>query len=246
MSDDNFNSKSVVGTFDTIKHCWSITGYHKPIVNLKEIIMELKTITDTLLTGDADLLESQVKAALDAGTAPKVILNDALIPGMDIVGERMESGEMFIPEVLMSAQAMAGTVEILKPLLADGDIVSAGKVVIGTVQGDLHDIGKNLVAMMLESAGFEVIDLGVDVSPEKFVEAASTNDANFIALSALLTTTMDTMRRTIALIEEKGLKDKVKVLVGGAPVNQAFADEIGAAGYAADAGSASKLAKTMN
>jgi 5-methyltetrahydrofolate--homocysteine methyltransferase len=207
--------------------------------------MELKTITETLLTGDDVLLNAQVKAALDEGLAPKDILNEALIPGMDIVGERMESGEMFIPEVLMSAQAMASVVEVLKPLLADGDLVSAGKVVIGTVQGDLHDIGKNLVAMMLESAGFEVIDLGVDVSPEQFVEAVSANDANFIALSALLTTTMDTMRRTISLVEEKGLKDKVKVLVGGAPVNQAFADEIGADGYAADAGSASKLAKTM-
>jgi 5-methyltetrahydrofolate--homocysteine methyltransferase len=208
--------------------------------------LELKTITDTLLTGDDVLLNDQVKTALDEGLAPKDILNEALIPGMDIVGERMESGEMFIPEVLMSAQAMASVVEVLKPLLADGDIVSAGKVVIGTVQGDLHDIGKNLVAMMLESAGFEVIDLGVDVSPEQFVEAVSANDANFIALSALLTTTMDTMRRTISLVEEKGLKDKVKVLVGGAPVNQAFADEIGASGYAADAGSASKLAKTMS
>jgi 5-methyltetrahydrofolate--homocysteine methyltransferase len=208
--------------------------------------LELKTITDTLLTGDDVLLNEQVKTALDEGLAAKDILNEALIPGMDIVGERMESGEMFIPEVLMSAQAMASVVEVLKPLLADGDIVSAGKVVIGTVQGDLHDIGKNLVAMMLESAGFEVIDLGVDVSPEQFVEAVSANNANFIALSALLTTTMDTMRRTISLVEEKGLKDKVKVLVGGAPVNQAFADEIGANGYAADAGSASKLAKTMS
>jgi 5-methyltetrahydrofolate--homocysteine methyltransferase len=207
--------------------------------------MELKTITDTLITGDADILESQIKTALDEGLSPKEMLNEALIPGMDIVGERMESGEMFIPEVLMSAQAMAAAVEILKPLLADGDMVSAGKVVIGTVQGDLHDIGKNLVAMMFESAGFEVIDLGVDVSPENFVEAVSSNNANFIALSALLTTTMDTMRRTINIIEEKGLKGKVKVLVGGAPVNQAFADEIGADGYAADAGSASKLAKSM-
>jgi len=207
--------------------------------------MELKTITDTLLTGDADVLASNVKAALDAGTPAKEILNGALIPGMDIVGERMESGEMFIPEVLMSAQAMAASVEILKPLLADGDIVSAGKVAIGTVQGDLHDIGKNLVSMMLESAGFDVIDLGVDVAPEKFVDAVANDGANFICLSALLTTTMDTMRRTINIIEEKGLKGKVKVLVGGAPVNQSFADEIGADGYAADAGSASKLAKTM-
>ncbi len=207
--------------------------------------MELKTITDTLLTGDADQLNSQVKTALDSGLPAKEILNGSLIPGMDIVGERMESGEMFIPEVLMSAQAMSGAVEILKPLLAEGDLAIAGKVVIGTVQGDLHDIGKNLVSMMFESAGFEVIDLGVDVSPEAFVDAISSNDANFVALSALLTTTMDTMRRTINIIEEKGLKGKVKVLIGGAPVNQSFADEIGADGYAADAGSASKLAKSM-
>ncbi len=207
--------------------------------------MELKTITDTLLSGDADQLAVQVKAALDASTPAKEILNGALIPGMDIVGERMESGEMFIPEVLMSAQAMSSVVEILKPLLAEGDITSAGKVVIGTVQGDLHDIGKNLVSMMFESAGFDVIDLGVDVSPEMFMEAVTENDANFIALSALLTTTMDVMRRTISIIEEKGLRDKVKILVGGAPVNQSFADEIGADGYAADAGSASKLAKSM-
>ncbi len=207
--------------------------------------MELKTITDTLLTGDADVLNSQVKAALDAGNPAKEILSNALIPGMDIVGERMESGEMFIPEVLMSAQAMAGAIEILKPLLADGDIAAAGRIVIGTVQGDLHDIGKNLVSMMFESAGFEVIDLGVDVSPEKFADTISERGADFIALSALLTTTMDMMRRTINTIEEKGLRDKVKILVGGAPVNQSFADEIGADGYAADAGSASKLAKSM-
>ena len=207
--------------------------------------MELKTITATLLTGDTDLLNTQVKAALDAGTPPKKILNEALIPGMDIVGEKMEAGEMFIPEVLMSAQAMSKVVEDLKPLLAEDDIVAVGKVVIGTVQGDLHDIGKNLVAMMLESAGFEVIDLGVDVSPEKYVETIIANDADFLALSTLLTTTMDMMKRTIRSVEEEGLKDKVKILVGGAPVNQRFADEIGADGYAPDAGSASKLAKSM-
>ena len=207
--------------------------------------MELKTITDTLMSGDADILQTQVKAALNAGIPAKKILNEALIPGMDFVGEKMESGEMFIPEVLMSAQAMSGAVEILKPLLAEGDVTAIGKVVIGTVQGDLHDIGKNLVAMMLESAGFEVIDLGVDISPEKYVEAVVANNADFIALSALLTTTMDIMRRTVSLIEEKGLKGKVKILVGGAPVNQNFADEIGADGYAPDAGSACKLAKSM-
>lgn len=205
----------------------------------------LQKITDTLLTGDADALTELVKTALDEKIEAKEVLSAALIPGMDIVGERMESGEMFIPEVLMAAQAMSGAVEILKPLLGEGDISAAGKIVIGTVQGDLHDIGKNLVRMMLESAGFEVIDLGVDVSPEKFVESAIENEAAAIALSALLTTTMDSMRKTVDLIKEKGLRDKIKILVGGAPVNQSFADELGADGYAADAGSAGKLAKSL-
>ncbi len=205
----------------------------------------LQKITDTLLTGDADALNELVKTALDEKIEAKEVLSNALIPGMDIVGERMESGEMFIPEVLMAAQAMGGAVEILKPLLGQGEISAAGKIVIGTVQGDLHDIGKNLVSMMLESAGFEVIDLGVDVSPEKFVESASENNAHFIALSALLTTTMDSMRRIIDIVSEKGLRDKIKILVGGAPVNQNFADDIGADGYAPDAGSAARLAKSL-
>ena len=145
----------------------------------------------------------------------------------------------------MSAQAMAGVVEKLKPLLADDDIAASGKVVIGTVQGDLHDIGKNLVTMMIESAGFEVIDLGVDISPDQFIEAINSNKPNIVALSALLTTTMPMMKKTVETIVESGLRDQVKILVGGAPVTEAFADEIGADGYAADAGSASKLAKTL-
>ena len=207
--------------------------------------MELKTITDTLLTGDADVLTSQVKTALDAGTAPKEILNGALIPGMDIVGERMESGEMFIPEVLMSAQAMAAVVEILKPLLADGDIVSAGKVVIGTVQGDLHDIGKNLVKLMMEGGGFKVVDMGCDVSPEQFLEAAKENEAQIVGLSALLTTTMVHMEQTVKLFTEAGLRDKVKIILGGAPVDGRFTTEVGADGYAEDAGSAAALAKEL-
>jgi 5-methyltetrahydrofolate--homocysteine methyltransferase len=165
---------------------------------------------------------------------------------MDIVGEKMESGDMFIPEVLMSAQAMATSVEILKPLLAEEESSSAGKVVIGTVKGDLHDIGKNLVVMMMESAGFEVIDLGVDVDPAKFVAAIKENKPNIVGLSALLTTTMPMMKKSIQSIEESGLRDGLKIIVGGAPVNKAFADEIGADGYAPDAGSASKMAKAMN
>lgn len=206
---------------------------------------DLHNITETLITGDGDKLLELVQAALDAGTPAKDILQKALIVGMDIVGEKMESGDMFIPEVLMSAQAMSMSVEILKPLLAEGDSSSAGKVIIGTVKGDLHDIGKNLVAMMMESAGFEVIDLGVDVAPEKFVEAIKTHRPTVVGLSALLTTTMPMMKKSIMSIEESGLRDTLKIIVGGAPVNQAFADEIGADGYAPDAGAASKLAKAL-
>ena len=203
----------------------------------------LQNITETLISGDGDKLLDQVKEALDSGTAANEILRKGLISGMDIVGERMESGEMFIPEVLMAAQAMSGAVEILKPLLAEGESASAGKIVIGTVKGDLHDIGKNLVVMMLESAGFDVIDLGVDVEPAAFVKAIQDNQPKVVGLSALLTTTMPMMKKSIESIQESGLRDNVKIIVGGAPVNQAFADEIGADGYAPDAGAASKMAK---
>jgi len=206
---------------------------------------DLQTITETLIAGDGDKLQELVQAALDAGTSAKEILQKGLISGMDIVGEKMESGDMFIPEVLMSAQAMSTAVDVLKPLLAEGDSTSAGKVLIGTVKGDLHDIGKNLVVMMMESAGFDVIDLGVDVPPEKFIEAIKANKPNIVGLSALLTTTMPMMKKSIMTIEESGLRDTLKIIVGGAPVNQAFADEIGADGYAADAGAASKLAKAL-
>jgi 5-methyltetrahydrofolate--homocysteine methyltransferase len=206
---------------------------------------DLQAITETLITGDGEKLQELVQAAVDAGVPANEILQKALIVGMDIVGEKMETGDMFIPEVLMSARAMSISVEILKPLLTAGEAVSAGKVVIGTVKGDLHDIGKNLVVMMMESAGFEVIDLGVDVDPAKFVAAIKENKPNIVGLSALLTTTMPMMRKSIESIEESGLRGGLKIIVGGAPVNQAFADEIGADGYAPDAGSASKMAKAM-
>ena len=206
---------------------------------------DLQKITETLITGDGAALQEQVQAALDAGIGADDILQKGLIAGMDIIGEKMESGEMFIPEVLMAGQAMANSVEVLKPLLAEGGASSAGKIVIGTVKGDLHDIGKNLVVMMLESAGFEVIDLGVDVEPEIFIEAVRDNKPDILGLSALLTTTMPWMKKSVEVINESGLRDSVKILVGGAPVNQAFADEIGADAYAADAGSASKAAKAL-
>ncbi len=206
---------------------------------------DLQNITQTLISGDGAALRGLVEEALGAGVSAGEILQDGLIAGMDIVGERMESGEMFIPEVLMAAQAMGESVEILKPLLAEGESSTAGKVILGTVKGDLHDIGKNLVVMMMESAGFDVIDLGVDVDPEKFVEAIKENKPDIVGISALLTTTMPMMKKSIDSIEESGLRDNLKIIVGGAPVNQAFADEIGADGYAPDAGAASKMAKAM-
>jgi 5-methyltetrahydrofolate--homocysteine methyltransferase len=202
-------------------------------------------ITTALISGDAETLCSLVQASLDQGSNPGEILSSELIKGMDIVGGKMQSGEMFIPEVLMSAMSMSKAVEILKPLLGEDDNISAGHIVVGTVKGDLHDIGKNLVSMMVASSGFEVTDLGVDVAPETFVKAAQENNATVVALSALLTTTMPMMKKTIDAIRESSLGNTVKILVGGAPVTQAFADEIGADGYAADAGSATKLAKSF-
>lgn len=206
---------------------------------------DLQAITETLITGDGKKLQELVQEALTAGVPANDILQKGLIGGMDIVGEKMQSGDMFIPEVLMAARAMSFSVEILKPLLAEGEATSAGKMIIGTVKGDLHDIGKNLVVMMMESAGFEVIDLGVDVEPDMFVKAIKENKPSLVGLSALLTTTMPMMRKSIESIQESGLRDSLKIIVGGAPVSQTFADEIGANGYAADAGSAAKLAKTL-
>ena len=206
---------------------------------------DLNAISNTLIKGDAGNLTLQVQAALEEGTAASDILNKALIAGMDVVGEHMENGDMFIPEVLMSAKAMSGALGILKPLLTDEESKSAGKIIIGTVKGDLHDIGKNLVAMMLESAGFEVVNLGVDIAPEAFVEAVKEHQPNLIGLSALLTTTMTQMQKTVDALKESGLRSQVKILVGGAPVTEKFAREIGADGYAPDAGSAGKLARSL-
>ena len=206
---------------------------------------DFQDIIDTLIEGDEKKLTSLAQSALDGGISAKEILEKGLMTGMDIVGEKMESEDMFIPEVLRSARAMSTVIDILKPLLAEGDVVAAGKVVIGTVQGDLHDIGKNLVAMMLESVGFEVYNLGADILPEKFVEEIKDKNADMLCLSALLTTTMPMMKTTIDALSQNGLRDQVKVMIGGAPVTQEFADQIGADGYAHDAGSATKLAKAL-
>jgi 5-methyltetrahydrofolate--homocysteine methyltransferase len=206
---------------------------------------DFQNMIDTLIEGDEKKLTSLAQAALDEGVSAKHILEKGLMAGMDIVGERMEAEDMFIPEVLRSAKSMSAVIEILKPLLAEGDIVAAGTVVIGTVKGDLHDIGKNLVAMMLESAGFEVYNLGADISPETFVDTIKDKNADMLCLSALLTTTMPMMKTTIETLSKSDLRGQVKVMIGGAPVTQDFADQIGADGYAHDAGSATRLAKTL-
>ncbi len=200
---------------------------------------------DALVHCDKDKLLGLVNAALAEGTRAGDILNQGLISGMDVVGEKMENGDMFIPEVLMSAKAMGECVALLKPLLSADEAAGGGDVVIGTVKGDLHDIGKNLVTMMMESTGLTVHNLGVDIGPEEFVTQIREKNAQIVCLSALLTTTMPMMKQTVDAIVEAGLRDQVKIMVGGAPVTQAFAEEIGADGFAPDAGSAAKIAKTL-
>ncbi len=205
---------------------------------------DFNSMIDALVSCDSAKVTDLVNAALADDIAASDILNNGLIAGMDIVGGKMESGEMFIPEVLMAAQVMSSCVAILKPLLGDDESATSASVIIGTVKGDLHDIGKNLVAMMMESAGLEVHNIGVDLPPENFVTQIKEKNAQIVCLSALLTTTMPMMKQTVDAIVESGLRDQVKILVGGAPVTQAFADEIGADGFAADAGAASKLVKS--
>ena len=196
--------------------------------------------------GKAKVIANAVQEALDAGCDPTEILNDGMIKAMDAVGEKFKNGEIFVPEMLVAARAMKKGVEVLKPHLATGAAGAAGKVIIGTVAGDLHDIGKNLVSMMLESAGFEVIDLGVDVPKEKFVEAYEANpDTKIICCSALLTTTMPALKDAVALINEASFRPNVKVMVGGAPITQAFADEVGADAYTEDAASCAKKAREL-
>lgn len=206
---------------------------------------DFNAMTEALVSCDEAKVIQLVNAALAENVPAFDILNRGLIAGMDIVGEKMENGDMFIPEVLMAAQTMGNCVKILKPLLKEGESASSGNVIIGTVKGDLHDIGKNLVAMMMESAGMTVYNIGVDIAPEEFVKQIKDKDAQIVCLSALLTTTMPMMKKTVDAIRESGLRDKVKIMVGGAPVTQTFSDEIGADGFAPDAGSASKLAKSL-
>lgn len=206
---------------------------------------EFASIREALIACDAEKLTEAVNTAVSDGASANAILNDGLIAAMDVIGERMETGEMFIPEVLMAAQLMGDAVETLRPHLAEGSHTSAGKVLLGTVKGDVHDIGKNLVFMMLESAGFEVKDVGVDVPADTFVSEIKSFQPDIVALSALLTTTIPMMKTTIDALTTAGVRDSVKVIVGGAPVSQSFADKIGADGYGADAGSASRLARKL-
>ena len=205
--------------------------------------MAVQDIFEAVVKFDETGVVTCVKAELEAGTDINAILNDGLIAAMDEVGKKFSEGELFVPEMLMAAQAMKGGLEIIKPHLGDEGSETRGTVVIGTVKGDLHDIGKNLVAMMMEGAGFNVVDLGVDVDPEKFVQAATENNADVIALSALLTTTMPAMEATVKAVKEAGLA--TKTIVGGAPVTEAFSDQIGADGFSDDAPGAVELARTL-
>jgi 5-methyltetrahydrofolate--homocysteine methyltransferase len=207
--------------------------------------MSLDAIFEAVLNGDAKTTEAEVKSALETNISAADILHKACIPAMSEVGHQFEIGEKFVPEMLISARAMKAAVTILKPYLVEEDVEVLGAVVLGTVAGDLHDIGKNLVGMMLEGAGFEIIDLGTDISAQQFVDAVRDNKPDILGMSALLTTTMAAIPRTIKALQEAGVRDKVKIIIGGAPVTQDYSDTVGADGFAPDAGSASRVAKAL-
>ncbi|MGD8398343.1 MAG: corrinoid protein [Anaerolineae bacterium] len=209
---------------------------------MSEILEEIST---AVIEGNLDEIQDLTDDALDEGLTAEEVLNKGLMPGMDHVGVEFRAGNMFVPEVLRSARTMQGSMDILRPILAEAGVETIGKVLLGTVKGDLHDIGKNLVGMMCEGAGFEVTDIGKDVAPEDFVNAIKEYSPHVVGMSALLTTTMRTMESTIKVLEEAGLRDQVKIMIGGAPVTQAFADQIGADGYASNAASAADLAKKL-
>jgi 5-methyltetrahydrofolate--homocysteine methyltransferase len=205
----------------------------------------VQSIARNLYSGKIDAMAGLVQAALDAGMAPYEVLTEALIVGMDEVGRDFKAGDLFVPEVLFAARAMQAGMDVLKPLLADGGFASSGKCLLGTVKGDLHDIGKNLVRMMLEGAGFEVIDLGINIEPVAFVSAVREHQPDLVGMSALLTTTMPQMKSTIEALEEAGLRDSIRIVVGGAPVSAAFAAEIGADAFAEDAATAVAVAREL-
>jgi 5-methyltetrahydrofolate--homocysteine methyltransferase len=208
-------------------------------------VAELARLLEAILNGDTKTAVTVTTEALADGTEPAELVARYMIPAMDEVGQRFECEEYFVPELLLSARAMKGALDLLRPLLAASGVEPVGRVVIGTVKGDLHDIGKNLVASMLEGGGFDVLDLGADVPPERFIEAVRGSKADIVALSALLTVTMPAMKTTIEAIKRAGLRDQVKIMVGGAPVTRGFAVEIGADGYSENASTAVVLARTL-
>ena len=209
---------------------------------MSEVIKEIYT---GVVEGDRDQVVEAVQQALNEGDSAETILKQGMMAAMGEVGRLFEEGEYFVPELLVAARAMQGGMDILRPLLVAEDVEPVGKIVIGTVKGDLHDIGKNLVSMMMQGAGFEVTDLGTDVAPEKFVDAVKVSGANLVAMSALLTTTMANMPATIDAFNQAGIRDKVKIMIGGAPVTDQFAQKIGADGYAPDANQSARLALSL-
>jgi len=208
-------------------------------------MVNLQEIADNLIKGQAKKVVELTNLAINEGIEPSKILGEGLIAGMNVVGQKFKACEFYVPEVLIAARAMKGAMEVLKPKLLESGVQPVAKIAIGTVKGDLHDIGKNLVSMMLQGAGFEIVDLGVDVTPEKFIESVKSQGVTLVGMSALLTTTMPSMKSAIEAIKEAGIRDQVKIMIGGAPVSQAYADEIGADGYSADAASAVEKAKEL-
>lgn len=209
-------------------------------------MVKLSDLYDAIVKGNLDLAVNTTREALQENISPQSLISDYLIKGMEEIGTQFEEGKAYVPNLLMSARAMKGALELLKPYMENNkDVVSLGKVVVGTVKGDLHDIGKNLVCSMLEGCGFEVINLGVDVSDEKFVQAVKDNKANIVCMSALLTTTMVYMKEVIKAFEKAGIRNEVKIMVGGAPLNEKFAEEIGADGYSDNANAAVTLARKL-
>ncbi len=206
---------------------------------------DFEALAGAIIECDAAKADELTRKLVDEGARPQEVINKGLISGMNVVGDRFKKGEMYVPEVMMAAKAMHAGMDIVKPMLTEGETSSTGTVVLGTVAGDLHDIGKNLVGMMMESGGMEVVDVGIDVSPEKFAEAVRDSKPHIVGMSALLTTTMLAMKDTIEVLKEEGLRDSVKIIIGGAPVTQDFADEIGADGWAPDAASAKDLAQKL-
>lgn len=206
------------------------------------MIVDLDEIGNNVMVGNIDEVVKLTQQAIEAGLGPSQIINDGLVKGMNVVGKKFKANEVFVPEVMIAARAMKAGMELVRPLIVEGDIPSAGKVVLGTVAGDLHDIGKNLVAMMMESGGLAVVNLGIDISSEEFAAAVQEHKPDVLAMSALLTTTMLAMKDTIGLLEKEGLRGSLKIIVGGAPVTADFAEEIGADGWAPDAASAKDLA----